>query len=99
MADLLRRGLLTAAAVTPALAAMAPPPGGAPDDEAYWGRLAKLFDQPPPGVIQLENGQFGAMARPVRAAFEQHTLRINSETTVYTRGVLLDDLKAVRAKA
>jgi isopenicillin-N epimerase len=99
MAGVSRRGLLTAAAIAPALGALAPPPGGAPDDEAYWKKLGALFDQPPPGVVQLENGQFGAMARPVRAAFERHTLRINSETTIYTRGTLLDDLKAVREKA
>ena len=31
-------------------------------------RVAALFDSPPPGVIQLENGQFGAMTRATRAA-------------------------------
>jgi len=91
-----RRAVL-AAAVAPGL----PGPGGgraAPDDEAYWARVADLYDKPPAGVIQLENGQFGAMTRPVRLAYEGYLERINRETTLYTRGPINKDLQAVRRK-
>lgn len=67
-------------------------------DEAHWAKVAALYDPPPPAVIQLENGQFGAMARATRAAFERHTARVNRETTLYTRGPVEADLRAVRER-
>jgi len=96
--DLSRRAILAAGAAAPAGGALA---AGTvrPDDEAHWAKVAALFDAPPPGVIQLENGQFGAMARSTRAAFEQHTARVNRETTLYTRGPVNADLQKVRARA
>ena len=96
-----RRAFLSSVAVAPAGAALvstALPASIAPDDEIAWARIAALFDVPPPGVIQLENGQFGAMARSVRAAYAGHVARINSETTLYTRGAIAPDLHAVRVK-
>lgn len=91
-----RRGVLAAAASAPAAGAVAGVPR--PSDEAHWARVAALYDPPPAGVIQLENGQFGAMARQVRAAYEAHVARINRETTLYTRGPIGRDLETVRAK-
>ncbi|MBN9319115.1 MAG: penicillin epimerase [Caulobacterales bacterium 68-7] len=91
-----RRGLLAVAAAAPAGAALAQTV--APDDAAHWAKVAALYDAPPAGVIQLENGHFGAMARATRAAFEAHTARVNRETTLYTRGPVNRDLVAVRAK-
>ena len=79
--------------------ALAADPAVLARDEAHWAKVAALFDAPPPGVIQLENGQFGAMARSVRAALEQKTARVNRETTLYTRGAVNADWAAVRAKA
>jgi selenocysteine lyase/cysteine desulfurase len=95
MSGISRRSVLaTAAAPAAALAA------GTPDaaDEAHWARVAALYDPPPRGVIQLENGQFGAMSRAVRAAYGEHLARINRETTLYTRGPINRDLQAVREK-
>ena len=98
-----RRAILAAGAAATAAPAMAADPAVAPGvlakDEAHWAKVAALFDAPPPAVIQLENGQFGAMARSTRAAFEQHTLRVNRETTLYTRGAVNADVAIVRAKA
>jgi len=95
MVGISRRGVLAvAAAATPAAALAA----GAPDDEAHWAKVAALYDPPPSGVIQLENGQFGAMSRAVRAAYGEHLARINRETTLYTRGPINRDLQAVRVK-
>lgn len=101
MIDLSRRALLAAGALAPAVPALAAPtsdPVALARDEAHWAKVAALYDPPPPGVIQLENGQFGAMARSVRAAYEQKLARINRETTLYTRGGVNADMQAVRMK-
>jgi selenocysteine lyase/cysteine desulfurase len=95
--DLSRRAILAAGIAAPAAPAMAAEVR--PDDEAHWAKVAALFDAPPPGVIQLENGQFGAMAKSTRAAFAEHTARVNRETTLYTRGPVNGDLQKVRARA
>lgn len=103
MTELSRRALIAAGAVAaPAAQALAAPsadPALLARDEAHWAKIAALFDPPPSGVIQLENGQFGAMAKSVRLANEQHILRVNRETTLYTRGPVNRDLMNVRAKA
>ncbi len=97
-------GALVAAGGGTAAAADAPAPSFAldpdarADDEAYWARVATLYDQPPAGVVQLENGQFGAMSRPVRLAYEEKTRRVNRETTLYTRGAMPEDAEKVSVK-
>jgi selenocysteine lyase/cysteine desulfurase len=68
------------------------------DDEAYWARVATLYDRPTGDVAQLENGQFGAMSIPVRLAYEEKTRLVNRQTTLYTRGPMFKDAAAVRAK-
>ncbi|MBO9706584.1 MAG: aminotransferase class V-fold PLP-dependent enzyme [Caulobacter sp.] len=107
MVELSRRSLLAVATASPGLASpgmaaaapgTGPGAGRGPRDEAYWAGVAALYDPPPAGVIQLENGNFGAMARSVRVAYEAYTDRVNRETTLYTRGSIGQDLKAVRAK-
>lgn len=105
MSDTTRRAVLAAtagAACAPRAATAAPTRDWArlARDESHWAKVAALFDPPPPGgVVQLENGMFGAMARSTRAAYEQATARVNRETTLYTRGPVNADLRAVRVKA
>ena len=72
-----------------------------PDDEAYWAKVASLYDRPSPEVVQLENGQFGAMATVVRQAYEARTLKVNRDTTLYTRApaVGIDQAKVYEAVA
>ncbi len=94
--DLLRRAILAAGAAAPAGGALAAEVRA--DDEAHWGKVAALYDAPPPGVIQLENGYFGAMARSTRAAYERHTARVNRETSIYARDAFNADMAAVRAR-
>ncbi len=100
--ELSRRTLLTGAAALPALASAAapgdemPPPAELAMDEAWWSRVAALYDAPPEGMIQLESGQFGAMTTNVRRVYERRIARINRETTLYTRGQLYADLADVR---
>lgn len=101
MTDLSRRALLAAGALAhsaPALATTSADPRSLARDEAHWSKVAALYDPPPPGVVQLENGQFGAMARAVRAAYEQKLARVNRETTLYTRGAVNADLAAARQR-
>lgn len=100
-------GVLTAPAlanVTPGpVAVPVPPPGVAAEalasDEAYWSQVARLYDMPKGDVIQMESGQFGSMARPVHVAYEAYLDRINTESTLYTRGALNDDLRKARLRA
>jgi selenocysteine lyase/cysteine desulfurase len=94
-----RRAVLAAGATAMAAPALAADPAALARNERHWSRVAALFDTPPPGVIQLENGQFGAMTRATRAAYEQKLARVNRETTLYTRRSALQDVHAVRAKA
>ncbi len=48
-------------------------------DESYWAKIAAQYDLPR-GVIQLENGNWGVMSRPVLAAYERH--EANGESQV-----------------
>ena len=64
----------------------------------FWRSLARFYELPS-GVIQLENGNFGVMARPVRAAYAAHIDRVNRDGSYYTRRGYEDDLAAVRARA
>lgn len=96
-----RRAILAAGAAAPAGSALAAPSladDPRADDEAHWAKVAALFDAPPKGVIQLENGYFGAMAKSTRVAFEQHTARVNRETSLYARDAFNGDMAAVRAR-
>lgn len=68
----------------------------AADDEAFWASVAAEYDVPP-GVIQLENGNWGPMARPVLAAYEQAVARVNRDTSYYARRGMIADLAAARA--
>ncbi|RKF21263.1 aminotransferase class V-fold PLP-dependent enzyme [Altericroceibacterium spongiae] len=81
---------LTSAALTPSALQARPPASlptdgkAAPDDEAYWARVAAQYDVTRE-VIQLENGNWGMMARPVLEAYKAHIERVNRDTSYYTR--------------
>ncbi|HEX7850002.1 MAG TPA: aminotransferase class V-fold PLP-dependent enzyme [Sphingomonas sp.] len=78
-----------------ALAEAVPAGGAAPDDEAYWRGVAAQFDLPK-GIVQLENGNWGAMARPVLAAYQRKLARVNTDTSFYSRRGFGADAMAVR---
>jgi len=67
------------------------------DDEAYWRQVAAQYDVAP-GIIQLENGNWGVMARPVLAAYERAVERVNREGSFYARRGMGADLHAVRVR-
>lgn len=96
-----RRVLLTGAAALPmaARAAAALPTGQpkGPDDESWWRDIAAQYDVTS-DIIQLENGNWGIMARPVMAAYERAIERVNRENSYYARRGFGKDLDAIRAQ-
>lgn len=99
-----RRQVLSITAATGALAVPLaaraddlPAGGAAPDDEAYWRRVARQFDLPT-GIAQLENGNWGAMARPVLAAYQRRLAQVNTDTSYYSRRGFGADAAAIRAR-
>ncbi|AHE53367.1 aminotransferase class V-fold PLP-dependent enzyme [Sphingomonas sanxanigenens] len=90
-----RRTVLAGAAAL-ALPAGAATAGASADDDAYWRGLAAQYDVTR-DVIQLENGNWGMMARPVLAAYEAHLARVNRDTSYYTRRGFGADWMAARA--
>lgn len=98
--ELNRRQMLMAAAAAPVAGRLeaAPLPAGArPDDESYWAKVAAQYDVID-DIIQLENGNWGMMARPVLEQYEAAVRRVNRATSYYARRGLFPDLLAVRAR-
>ncbi|WP_017670927.1 aminotransferase class V-fold PLP-dependent enzyme [Blastomonas sp. AAP53] len=89
---------LAAAPLTSPLVRAASPIGAiAADDEAYWARVAAQYDRPE-GVTQLENGNWGMMARPVLAQYQQAVGRVNRDTSFYARRGMGRDLMAAQQR-
>ncbi|WP_033924466.1 aminotransferase class V-fold PLP-dependent enzyme [Sphingomonas sp. 35-24ZXX] len=99
-----RRTLLTGAAAfaaaplaSPLARAASASQGAAAQDEAYWARVAAQYDRPE-SVIQLENGNWGMMARPVLAQYQQAVARVNRDTSFYARRGMGRDLMAAQQR-
>lgn len=99
--ELNRRQILMAAAAAPVAgrleAAPLPSASARPDDESHWAGIAAQYDVIG-DIIQLENGNWGMMARPVLAQYEAAVRRVNRATSYYARRGLFPDLIAVRAR-
>ena len=99
--DLTRRALLAAAPAAAAIPSLPPQPTRDPvalaADAGYWRAVAKQYDVTG-RVLQLENGNWGLMSRPVLGAYERHTERVNRETSYYSRRQFGPDLARIRAK-
>ncbi|WP_428970208.1 aminotransferase class V-fold PLP-dependent enzyme [Sphingomonas sp. Xoc002] len=89
-------GGMAATVPLPGIAARTRSNAPGPDDEAFWAGVAADYDRPSDGIAQLENGNWGAMARPVRLAYEQAIARVNRDTSYYARRGMLADLRAAR---
>tara|TARA_R110000850_G_scaffold13823_1_gene44495 strand:- start:2193 stop:3485 length:1293 start_codon:yes stop_codon:yes gene_type:complete len=98
------QGAVAGAAMLPVAALRAAPApasvraGGVAGDEAYWAEIAAQYDVTD-AVIQLENGNWGMMSRPVLAAYQQMVAKVNRDSSFYARrgmgadmGVVLDRL-------
>jgi isopenicillin-N epimerase len=66
-------------------------------DEDYWRTVAAQYDVTKE-VVQLENGYWGVMANPVRAAFDRHHQMINQRNSLYARREFDGDLDRVRQR-
>lgn len=66
-------------------------------DEGYWASIAAQYDVTG-DVVQLENGNWGVMARPVLAAYQRMVERVNRENSFYARRGMGSDLAAVRER-
>ncbi|WP_415178429.1 aminotransferase class V-fold PLP-dependent enzyme [Parasphingorhabdus sp.] len=97
------QGAVAGAAMLPtatlrAAPASAPIKGaGQASDEAYWAQIAAQYDVTD-AVIQLENGNWGMMSRPVLAAYQQCVARVNRESSYYARRGMGADLGAAHAR-
>lgn len=97
-----RRALLAAAASGAAVLPVArlnaaPGLSGSTPDDAYWAKIAAQYDVTD-AVIQLENGNWGMMARPVLASYTESLERVNRENSYYARRAMGADLAAVEAQ-
>ncbi len=64
------------------------PPSADPEavarDERYWRRVARQYDVSG-GILNLEAGYFGTMARPVLEAYQRYVVRVNREGAAFAR--------------
>ncbi|MBR1236457.1 aminotransferase class V-fold PLP-dependent enzyme [Bradyrhizobium sp. AUGA SZCCT0182] len=63
-------------------------------DRPFWEQVASLYDVDR-GMVNLENGYWGIMARPVLAEFVRQTERVNQQNTAYARTKFGADSDAV----
>ncbi|MES2055540.1 MAG: aminotransferase class V-fold PLP-dependent enzyme [Pseudomonadota bacterium] len=90
-----RRALLAGAMALPVTAHAAALPGSGGDDAAFWHDVAAQYDVTRE-VIQLENGNWGMMARPVLRSYEQAVERVNRDTSYYARRGMVREVIAAR---
>ena len=92
-----RRTVLTGAAAMQMIPGIAAAATSLARDEAHWAQIAGQ-DDVTRDVIQLENGNWGMMAKPVLAAYETAIARVNRDTSYYARRGMGADLRGVRAR-
>jgi isopenicillin-N epimerase len=69
----------------------------AADGQPDWAEIAKLYDVTR-DITNLENGNWGLMARPVLAEYIAKTEFVNKNNSYYARRSYRDDLKKVTAR-
>ena len=66
-------------------------------DEAFWRNVAAQFDVTP-DIVNLENGNWGIMSRPVMERYMAHTRMVNRDNSYYSRRQFRTDYLAIRAR-
>lgn len=66
-------------------------------NEAYWSQVASLYKLSP-DLVNLENGFYGVLPRPVLSAYQAHIERLNELNSVYLRSGYGKDTEAIRAR-
>jgi len=101
MTNLTRRGVVAAGlalgAGSGSVAAQPAAVGTQAANETYWAGIAAQYGLTSE-VIQLENGNWGVMSRPVLAAYERHQAMVNRRNSYYSRREYGADLARVRAR-
>ncbi|GGO93598.1 aminotransferase class V-fold PLP-dependent enzyme [Stakelama pacifica] len=98
-----RRFLAGAAAASGAALPLSPALGQiagadkAPDNHAYWAKIADHYDVVR-DVVQLENGNWGMMAKPVLAEYQRRVAYVNRFNSYYSRRDMGTDIRAVYAR-
>lgn len=90
-----RRSVLIGAAALPLMARAAIAAPGL-DDERYWRGIAGAYDVTS-DVIQLENGNWGMMARPVAETYQQLLAKVNRQSSYYARRTMEGDLAEAKS--
>lgn len=84
-------------ATAPLPAAPAGSPATIATDEHYWGQVARQY-----GVrrdlVNLENGFYGIMARPVLAEYQRNVAYLNEHNSVYLRQGFAADAETARGR-
>ncbi|MFC3379164.1 aminotransferase class V-fold PLP-dependent enzyme [Rugamonas sp. CCM 8940] len=73
-------------------------PAALASDRRYWSDVAALYDVTD-RVVQLENGYWGAMARPVLQNYQALTATVNRDSSWYARRDYPAEFEAARAGA
>jgi selenocysteine lyase/cysteine desulfurase len=97
MNDLTRRGVMGGVVALGAASAGAAPTARNPGDQDYWRTVASKYEFND-DVVQLENGNWGVMARPVLEAYERHQRMVNRRGSFYARREYGKDLQAIRLR-
>lgn len=66
-------------------------------DEAFWREVAGAYDVKR-DIVNLENGNWGVMARPVAERYMAHTAMVNRDNSYYARRQYKDAFQAVYAR-
>lgn len=66
-------------------------------DEAFWASVARHYDRTE-GIVNLEHGYWGKMARPVQRAYLDATTMVNAQNSFYARRDYGDDHRAAVAR-
>jgi len=98
MTDLDRRDLLGATGALILGSAASAARAATPTDDAYWAKVASQYNVTR-DVIQLENGMWGMMPKPVQDSYRRHSERINRDNSYYARRLFDDDIEKVRVHA
>ncbi|WP_332851798.1 aminotransferase class V-fold PLP-dependent enzyme [Duganella sp. S19_KUP01_CR8] len=78
-------GVAGGSLISPAAMAELPPIAEArPENEAYWAKVAAQYD-PAPDFINLEQGYFGMMARPVAEEYKRNIDYLNAHSSRFLR--------------
>ncbi|MFT6897796.1 MAG: selenocysteine lyase/cysteine desulfurase [Paraglaciecola sp.] len=66
-------------------------------DEQYWREVASYYDRTQ-GIINLEHGYWGKMAKPVQEAYINATKMVNAQNSYYARKDFPDDMRQITSR-